>query len=115
MDVRYIQLLGSFITARSEYVLARLEFASYHSDLPAPPPIDRLPDASETTLRQIWPRVEAQVLEAVQTMRSLVRAEPSRLVQDRQFHRIGELLREMEQYSRAIHWVMTNEAEEETP
>jgi len=55
MDVRLVQLLGSFIAARSEYVLARLEFAALHPDCPAPPNIDRLPDASERTLRERWP------------------------------------------------------------
>ncbi len=109
MDVRYVQLLASFITARSEYVLARLEFASYHATIAAPPPIDRLPDASEATLQAIWPAIETQVEQAVESMRMLTRLHGNDLSEDRQFHRIGELLREMEQYARAIRWVQSNE------
>ncbi|MHB8463175.1 MAG: hypothetical protein ACYDA1_11065, partial [Vulcanimicrobiaceae bacterium] len=87
MDVRYVQLLASFITARSEYVLARLEFASYHADIAAPPPIDRLPDASEATLQSIWPTVETQVQRAVESMRTLTQMHADQLTEDRQFHR----------------------------
>ena len=51
MEVRLVQLLGSFITTTSAYTLARLEFAMGHPESPAPPVIDRLSDASESSLR----------------------------------------------------------------
>ena len=60
MDVRLVQLLGSFITARSEYALVRLECAMHDPALPAPPVIDRLSDASERALRDEWPAIEQQ-------------------------------------------------------
>ena len=47
MEVRLVQLLGSFITTTSDYTLARLEYAMRHPRVVAPPVIDRLPDASE--------------------------------------------------------------------
>lgn len=110
MDVRLVQLLGSFIVARSEYVLARLEFAAYHADLAAPGNIDRLPDASEATLHEVWPKIETQVADAVLAMRKLARAHRAYLDDDVQFTRLGEVLREMEQYARAIAWVLSVES-----
>jgi len=61
MEVRLVQLLGSFISTTSAYVLARLEYALQHPGAPAPPLIERLPDASETTLRTQWDGVERQL------------------------------------------------------
>ena len=61
MEVRLVQLLGSFITTTSAYALARLEYELEHPEVPAPPLIERLPDASETTLRTQWNAVERQL------------------------------------------------------
>jgi len=61
MEVRLVQLLASFISVSADYALARLEFALRDPSAPAPPVIERLPDASEESLRGRWPLVEAQL------------------------------------------------------
>jgi len=61
MEVRLVQLLGSFITTTSTYALARLEYAMRHPESASPPLIDRLSDASEATLRSEWERIERQL------------------------------------------------------
>ena len=107
MEVRLVQLLGSFISTTSAYTLARLEFAIKHPDAGSPPLIDRLPDASETTLRERWARVEAQ-LEAVRRyLKSQDDSRGKRAVYDTSFAYLQRTTRELEQYARAVRWVMT--------
>ena len=110
MEVRLVQLLGSFIATSSTYALARLEFAMRHPSLPAPPLIERLGDASETTLRLQWPAVERQLDEA---RRFLARLDDhprrKRAVYDASFSSLMRTVRELEQYARAVRWVMTVE------
>ena len=110
MEVRLVQLLGSFITTTSTYALARLEFAMKHADSPAPPLIDRLPDASAATLSTRWDRVERQ-LEAAR--RYVERDDPSgdttQRGDDPSFVSLERATRELEQYARAVRWVLTVE------
>lgn len=96
MDVRLVQLLGSFSTARNQYALARLEFAIKHPKESAPPVIDRLLEPSERALREEWPKLEEQLGAAV--------AFGERHKRDRSLQRP---LRELDQYARAIAWVLT--------
>jgi len=112
MDVRLVQLLGSFIAARIEYVLARLEFAALHPDFPAPPNIDRLPDASERTLRERWP-FAASDLAAARLYLAEHRAPAGESAQQRDARaRLERTLRELDGYARAILWVQTVEERE---
>lgn len=114
MDVRLIQLLGSFIGARSEYALARLEFAMNNGSLPAPPSIDRLSDASERALRDEWPAIEEQLDAAVAYVQRLERT-PSTSPRDAGPRRTLERnVRELDQYARAIRWVLTVTQTEES-
>jgi hypothetical protein len=107
MDVRLVQLLGSFITARSEYTLARLEFAMHFSGDDAPPMIDRLLEPSERALREEWPNLEGQLETALAFIRRLERSKRAKLLADERYRRLQRALRELDQYARAIRWVMT--------
>lgn len=107
MDVRLVQLLGSFITARSQYTLARLEFAVKHPDEPAPPVIDRLFEPSERALRHEWPRLEVQLDQALRFADRLERTKRRELMRDDAYRSLQRALRELDQYARAIRWVVT--------
>jgi hypothetical protein len=105
MEVRLVQLLGSFISATSDYTLARLEYALLHPSAPAPPLIPRLTDASEVTLRDEWPTV-AEALERAQRFVTAVDdRRGKRAVYDRAFGALQRSTRELEQYARAVRWV----------
>jgi hypothetical protein len=100
MEVRLVQLLGSFITTTSTYALARLEYAMRHPESASPPLIDRLSDASEGTLRTEWERVGRYVKEHDDSR-------GKRAVYDTTFAWLQRTTRELEQYARAVRWVMT--------
>ncbi len=106
MDVRLVQLLGSFITARSDYALTRLECAMQLPDYPAAPVIDRLNDASEQALRDEWPAIERQLDVAVAYGKRAQRAKGTFFREAGAFRALERSLREMDQYARAIRWVM---------
>ena len=107
MDVRLVQLLGSFITARSQYALARLEYAMKHGHDAAPPVIDRLFEPSERALREEWPALEAQLEAALAYLKRIERAPGHRGGKDESFRWLQRTVRELDQYARAIAWVMT--------
>ena len=107
MNPRLVNLLASFIGATSDYALARLEFSLACGDRPAPPLLDRLPDASEATLRERWEHAETQlgailryVKQAEATLDTEQRAAPA-------FRRLRRTVRELDQYARALRWVLT--------
>jgi hypothetical protein len=106
MDVRLVQLLGSFITARSQYALARLEYAMHHAEDTAPPLIDRLLEPSERALREEWPHLEGQLDAAVTYLKAIER-NTARSPKDESFRWLQRSVRELDQYARAIRWVMT--------
>ncbi len=107
MDVRLVQLLGSFITARSEYALVRLECAMQALNLPAPPVIDRLSEASEYALRNEWPTVAVQLESALDYGKQLARNRRRKYHEDAAYRALDRTLRELDQYARAIRWVQT--------
>ena len=107
MEVRLVQLLASFIRVSGDYALARLEFSMKHPDAPAPPTIDRPPDASEETLRTRWPAIEAQ-LDAARTYAKQLGASGSRQhKEDTSSGWLRRTVQELDQYARAIRWVLT--------
>ena len=115
MDVRLVQLLGSFIAARGEYALARLECAMHDPQLPSPPVIERLSDASERTLREEWPAVERQLDAALAFGKLLARNLGTRWQEDGAYRSYDRALRELDQYARGIRWVLTvTESEDAT-
>ena len=110
MEVRLVQLLGSFITTTSAYALARLEYAVQHPEKPSPPLIDRLPDASAATLHGCWDRVETQLEDARRYLKTHAESRTGeRGAPDASFAWLQRTTRELEQYARAVRWVMTVE------
>jgi hypothetical protein len=107
MDQRIVRALSSFITRSSEYALARLEFAIEHPELPAPPILERLPDASEQTLRDRWETLERQLDAIMAFLRSLDDAEGRIARDDATFAWLSRIIRELDQYGRALRWVLT--------
>jgi hypothetical protein len=107
MDVRLVQLLASFIRVSGDYALARLEFSVKHPDEPAPPMVDRPPDASEHTLRERWPAIEVQLEEARRFAKHLRDCEGSAQQEDTAAGWVARTVQELDQYARAIRWVFT--------
>ncbi len=107
MDQKLVRALSSFITRSSDYSLARLEFASQHAELPAPPILDRLPDASERTLRERWERLERQLDGIMAFIREHDDAEGRIAADDATFRWLARTARELDQYGRALRWVLT--------
>jgi hypothetical protein len=107
VEVRLVQLLASFIRVGSEYSLARLEYAISHPEEPAPPIIDRLPDASEATLRTAWPRIEAQLEAAHAYTKQFPDRRSSAGQEDAAAGWLRRTVKELDQNARAIRWVLT--------
>lgn len=107
MDVRLVQLLGSFIAARTQYALARLECAMHAPELPAPPTIDRLSDVSEYALQSEWPSVELQLDAALSYAKHVERSNAQAYRDDGAYRSLDRALRELDQYARAVRWVLT--------
>jgi len=114
VEVRLVQLLGSFITTTSSYTLARLEFAMKHPHLPAPPLIDRLTDASAETLHAEWERTEGQLESARRFLGKAEDGRGKRSVYDPSYAWLLRVTKELEQYARAVRWVMTVEDRRES-
>ena len=107
MNPRLVNLLASFIRGTGDYALARLEFSMRFAERPAPPLLDRLPDASEATLRERWDAIEAQLGTIVAYVS---RAESGWSVHERAdpaFRWLRRTVRELDQYARALRWVLT--------
>ena len=107
MDVRLVQLLGSFIAARSEYALARLECAMHAPEAPAPPLISRLSAPSEAALHADWPQIEEQLELALRYAKRMERSDPRAYRNDGAYRALDRAIREMDQYARAVRWVLT--------
>jgi hypothetical protein len=107
MEVRLVQLLGSVITTTCSYTLARLEFAMKNRDVAAPPLIDRLPDASAESLEERWAEFERQLDQARRFLRRIDDARNKRAVYDPSYAWLVRTTRELDQYARAVRWVMT--------
>jgi len=107
MDVRLVQLLGSFITGTSSYVLARLETAMAFGDREAPPILRRLPDASEATLRRDWDGVEDDLAAIARWMKQFEAGASSADRADPAYMWLRRTARELEQYARAVRWFLT--------
>jgi hypothetical protein len=107
MDQKLVRALSSFITRSSDYSLARLEFATRNPQLPAPPILDRLPDASERTLRQRWEELERQLEVIMAFIREFDEAGSRVAGDDVTFRWLARTAKELDQYGRALRWVLT--------
>lgn len=107
MEVRLVQLMASFIRVSSEYALARLEFAMRFPERESPPVLTRPPDASERSFRRDWDAIESQ-LEAVAEYLKQIESQPrTRVRSDPAFQWLARTARELDQYARALRWVLT--------
>jgi hypothetical protein len=107
VNPRLVNLLASFIRGSSDYALARLEFSLRFAERPAPPLLDRLPDASESTLRGRWDGVEDQLATIRAYVKQVESAAGSEERSDPAFRRLRLTVRELDQYARALRWVLT--------
>ncbi len=107
MNPRLVNLLASFIRGTGDYALARLEFSMRLGGRPAPPLLERLPDASETTLRERWDGIEAQLGTVVAYVRQAESSWSAEERGDAAFRRLRRTVRELDQYARALRWVLT--------
>ncbi len=107
MNPRLVNLLASFIRGSSDYALARLEFSMRFAERPAPPVLDRLPDASEATLRERWDGIEAQLAAILAFVKQVESASGAQERTDPAFRWLRRTVRELDQYARALRWVLT--------
>lgn len=107
MNPRLVNLLSSFIRGTTDYTLARLEYGIRFTSQASPPVLDRLPDASERTLRERWDRVEAQLTAILAFVKQAEASAGSDERADPAFRRLRRTARELDQYARALRWVLT--------
>ncbi len=115
MNPRLVNLLASFIRGSSDYTLARLEFAMRFERFDAPPVLARLPDASESTLAGRWEIVEAQLADILSYVKQLELTCSNEERGDPAFRRLRRSTRELDQYARALRWVLTVNGGDTTP
>jgi hypothetical protein len=107
METRLVQLLGSFIGVTADYALARLELAYRYPPRLVPPIIDRLNDASAQTLRENWSRVETQLEAAMRYVKQIEALSSTPIRAEAAFAWLERSVRELDQYARALRWVLT--------
>lgn len=107
MNPRLVNLLASFIRGSGDYALARLEFSMRFAGRPAPPLLERLPDASEATLRARWDGIEDQLAAIRAYVKQVESAGGSEERSDPAFRWLRRTVRELDQYARALRWVLT--------
>ena len=114
MNPRLVNLLASFIRGSGEYALARLEFSMRFGGRPAPPVLDRLPDASAATLHDHWDEVETQLAAVLAYVKQVETAWAAEERSDPAFRWLRRTVRELDQYARALRWVLTVHGEDAT-
>ena len=107
MNPRLVNLLASFIRGSSDYALARLEFSMRFPARPVPPLLERLPDASEATLRARWDAIEDQLAAIRAFVKQVESLAGSEERSDPAFRWLRRTVRELDQYARALRWVLT--------
>lgn len=115
MNPRLVNLLASFIRGSADYTLARLEFTMRFAGHRAPPVLDRLPDASETTLRERWDGIEAQLGAITAYVKQVEASFGTQERSDPAFRWLRRTVRELDQYARALRWVLTVHGEDPAP
>ena len=113
MEVRLVQLLASFIEVSTDYALARLEVALQHPEAPAPPVIPRPSEASEDALREEWPAIESQLEAARAFVKHLDGKNGKHSRKDQTYGWLRRTVKELDQYARAVRWVLTITEREE--
>ncbi len=115
MNPRLVNLLASFIRGSGDYALARLEFSMRFGGRPAPPPLERLPDASAATLLERWDAIETQLGTIVEYVKQVESGSCTEERSDPAFRWLRRTVRELDQYARALRWVLTVSGEDAAP
>ncbi|MBV8246061.1 MAG: hypothetical protein JOZ38_09095 [Candidatus Eremiobacteraeota bacterium] len=113
MEVRLVALLASFIEVSTEYALARLEVTMLMPDAPVPPVISRPSEASEDALRREWPEIETALDAARAYLKAVDREEGGHLKEESAYGWLRRTVKELDQYARAVRWVLTITEREE--
>jgi hypothetical protein len=74
---------------------------------PPPPPIGRFSEPSERALRDEWPEIESQLERALADLKRRERSRTQPAAPDERHRRLAGSLRALDQYARAIRWVLT--------
>jgi len=69
--------------------------------------LERLPDASERTLREHWDRIESQLHAGVDYVKGIDTDPRTNRRSSASFRALKRTVRELDQYARAMRWVMT--------
>jgi hypothetical protein len=77
--------------------------------------LDRLPDASETALRERWDQTEAQLAEIAAYVKQVESSSGTEQRADPAFRWLRRTVRELDQYARALRWVLTVHGEDRAP
>jgi hypothetical protein len=107
VEVRLVQLMASFVRVSSDYALARLEFAMRFPERESPPVLPRPPEASERTFRLEWDAIETQLDGIAAFLKQIERQPRTRERSDPAFQWLVRTVRELDQYARALRWVLT--------
>lgn len=107
MNQRLVRILASVIGTTGDYALARLELGVKYPSLALPPVLPRLADASEESLRRQWPDLEARLEAAMRWLKQTDAGGRSSLRSDPALAWMRRTIRELDQYARALRWVLT--------
>ena len=77
------------------------------ADLPSPPLIASLSEPTEHALRLEWPTVERQLDSAMAYAKLVEKNRGSSYREDAACRALDRVLKELDQYARAIRWVLT--------
>jgi len=115
MEERLARLLASYSSTTSKYVLARLEFALKHPRMPAPPLLARPVKATQNPAEIAWDDVERD-LDAVRLyLRNINDQRGKRAAYDPPFASLQRAYLELDQYARAVRWLITIEDHRASP
>lgn len=107
LDQRLVRLLSSVIERAGDYALARLELGIRLPKLELPPVLPRLADASEATLRGDWARLQTGLEEIGAFVNRIDGDRGTTARTDPAFLWLRRTYRELDQYARALQWVLT--------
>jgi hypothetical protein len=107
MEGRLVRLLSSYASTRNHYILARLEFALKHPTLPAPPLI--LYPAQGVNLIRQWDDIEHRLDALRRYLRGIDDNRGKRAAYDQSFAYLQRTYRELDQYARAVRWLISIE------
>jgi hypothetical protein len=104
---RLAQLLSAFREAADAYALARLEFATEHPRIAAPPALRLGGDVAAS--RDCWDFIEAQTETARRFVEMLGARSQGGVASDAAGLRLRARVRELDRYARAVRVVLTVE------